>query len=474
MPNAENFLQSLQPAVDLFLSHAEKKNKIRIVTHNDADGLSCGGILSVAVLRSGGTFRTSGEKRLDEKLISKLAEEEYDLLIFSDFGSGYLDIISQNLKGDIIIFDHHLCIEGDFPNITHVNPMLHKVDGAREISASGVCYLFARKVSEVNMDLAPLALVGGLGDQQDKGTRKSLVGLNTMIEEEAIESHLLDKRSGLIFYGYETRPLAKAISYTTQPFIPGLSGSEGNCVAFLKRLGLDLEKEDGLKSLADLDASETRLLFSSLSSHMVNNGCSSDAIHQLIGTIYTFKLEEPSTPLRNGREYSSLLNACGRMGKQGLGISICLGDRGEALEEAQEVLDEYRWKIAQSLDWVQSNERVDERESIYVINAEDNIDDTVIGVVSGILLGQGILKNEKPIISTAWSEDDTIKVSARGLESLVEKGLHMGKVMQEAAELVEGAGGGHDIAAGAYIPLGREDDFLSAVDGIVQMYLRDE
>jgi RecJ-like exonuclease len=137
-------------------------------------------------------------------------------------------------------------------------------------------------------------------------------------------------------------------------------------------------------------------------------------------------------------------------------------------------LDEYRWKIAQSLDWVQSKEKVVEKDGIYVINAEDHIDDTVIGVVSGILLGQGILKHKKPIISTAWSEDDTIKVSARGLESLVEKGIHMGKVMQEAAELVEGAGGGHDVAAGAYIPLGREEDFLSAVDVIIRRYLQED
>jgi RecJ-like exonuclease len=352
--------------------------------------------------------------------------------------------------------------------------LLKKVDGARAVSAAGVCYLFARELSEENKDLAPLALVGGLGDQQDKGARKSLVGINIAIEEEAMENHLLEKRSGLVFYGYETRPLAKAISYTTQPYIPGLSGSEGNCVAFLKRIGLEIENEGGLKTLADLDEFETRLLFSSLSNHMVNNGCGRDAIHQLIGTVYTFKLEEPGTPLRNGREYASLLNACGRMGKQGLGISICLGDRSNALKEAMQILDEYRWKIAKSLDWVQSNNKVVERENIYAINAEDNVDDAVIGVVSGILLGQGILKSEKPVISTAWSEDDIVKVSARGPDSLVEKGLHMGKVMQEASQLVQGDGGGHDVAAGANIPQGKEDDFITIVDGIVKRYIQND
>jgi RecJ-like exonuclease len=466
----DDFLKVFQPALDLFRNHIEKGNKIRIITHNDADGLASGGILSVAAHRSGGIFWTSCEKRLDDKLIFRLGEENFDLLVFSDFGSGYLDIISENLKKDVVVFDHHLSIEGDYPEIIHVNPMLSGIDGAREISSAGICYLFSKELSDENRDLAPLALVGGLGDQQDKGIRKSLVGVNTLIEEEAIEMHLLEKKTGLVFYGFETRPLTKAISYTTSPFIPGLSGNEGNCVAFLKKIGLELEKENGLRSLSDLDDSETRLLFSSLSSHMVNEGCDSAVIHQLIGTIYIFNLEEPSTPLRNGREYASLLNACGRMGRQGLGLSICLGDRGEALVEAKEVLDDYRRKIAESLDWVHENNKVVEMEYLYTISAEDKVEDTVIGVVSGILLSQGILKQEKPIISTAWSEDDTIKVSARGLDSLVDKGIHMGRVMQKGAELVDGGGGGHDIAAGAYIPKGKEEEFLRAVNRILSNY----
>lgn len=471
MPPADVFLKSFQPAINLFQRHLDKGSIIRIVTHNDADGLASGGILSAAAFREGGIFRASSEKRLDDGLLLKLAEEDSDLVLFSDFGSGYLEEISDSIKRDVIVFDHHITIEGDYADIVHVNPILSGLDGAKEISAAGVCYLFARGVSEHNRDLAPLAIIGALGDQQDKGDRKSLIGLNTGIEEEAIERDLLDKRKGLIFYGYETRPLAKAISYTTQPFIPGLSGSEGNCVAFLKGVGIELEKKGGLRSLADLDADENRVLFSSLSSHMVNQGCDSKAIHQLIGTIYTLKLEEPSTSLRNGREYASLLNACGRMGKQGVGLSICLGDRGDALVEAQETLDEYRRRIAQCLDWVQGNEKVVEKENIYVIQAADNVDDTVIGVISGILLGQGILKHEKPIISTAWSEDGTLKVSARGLDSLVGKGLHMGKVMQEAAELVDGGGGGHDVAAGAYIALEKEGEFLDAVNRIVSKHL---
>jgi RecJ-like exonuclease len=201
---------------------------------------------------------------------------------------------------------------------------------------------------------------------------------------------------------------------------------------------------------------------------MVSQGCDSSAVHQLLGTVYTFKLEEPSTALRSGREFGSLLNACGRMGRQGVGLSICLGDRGEAMNQAQEILEEYRRKIGSSLDWVRENKRIDELENIYLIRAEDKVDDTVIGVVSSILLSQGILKEEKPVVATAWSEDNQIKVSARGTEGLTLRGLHMGMVMQEAAEALEGGGGGHDIAAGAYIPVEREQEFIEKVNILVK------
>jgi RecJ-like exonuclease len=155
------------------------------------------------------------------------------------------------------------------------------------------------------------------------------------------------------------------------------------------------------------------------------------------------------------------------MEKQGVGLSVAMGDREEAMIEAQETLELYRRTIGEALDWVQMNDKVEELEHIYVIKAEDKINDTVIGVVSGILLGQGILKAMKPIIATAVSEDDQLKVSARGVEELVEQGLHMGLIMQTAAEEVEGGGGGHDIAAGAYIPKGREKEFLDAVNRLV-------
>jgi RecJ-like exonuclease len=465
---SQNFIQSIQKAAALILDHLENDSFIRLITHNDADGLSSGGILTKIALRKKARFKISSEKKLDDKILTRIKQENPELVIFSDFGSSHLDIISKFLSQDVVVLDHHLPMEHKTDNITHINPMLHGIDGAKEISASGLCYLTAKSIDPKNIDLACLGIIGALGDQQDKGDRKSLMGLNKLIESDAEDKHLLKKHIGLIFYGYETRPIAKAIAYTTIPYIPGLSGNEGNCIAFLKQIGLKIVNGERSRALSDLSNDEKTKLFSSLSNHMVSTGCDSKAIHQLIGTIYTFTLEDPSTPLRNGREYGSLLNACGRMGKQGVGLSIVIGDREEAMLTAQETLNDYRKTIGKALDWVQTNKKVEEMDHIYVIRAEDNIEDAVIGVVSSILLSQGLLKEMKPIVATAYSEDEQYKISARSVDGLVEKGLHMGMILQEAAEKVQGGGGGHDIAAGAYIPLNQESYFLEEVNRLIE------
>jgi RecJ-like exonuclease len=460
------FFNSFKEATSLVNKHTQNDSFIRIVTHNDADGLSSGGILALVALRMNARFKISSEKKLDYKLIARLKEEKPDLVIFSDFGSGYLDLISESLEQDIIILDHHLPIEYNSNNIVHINPMLHKIDGAKEIAASGISYFLAKYIDPNNIDLSWLGILGALADQQDKGEKKSLIGLNKIIEVDAEKTHLLEKKVGLLFYGYETRPLSKAISYTTFPYIPGLSGNESNCIALLKEIDIEILDGERLRTLADLSNIEKTNLFSVLSNHMVSSGCDSKTIHQLIGTSYSFRLENPRTPLRSGREFGSLLNACGRMGKQGIGLSIVMGDRGESIQEAQDTLDEYRKNISQALDWVQMNDKVEEKETIYVIKAEEHVNDSVIGVISGILLNQGILK-KKPIIATAKTDDDQLKISARGNYELLEKGLHMGLIMQKAAERVNGSGGGHDIAAGAYIPITMESVFLSEVDRLV-------
>ena len=468
MTSTDEFLSSFQPALEVLMRHAEKGGALRIVTHSDADGIAAGSILSLMARRLGLSFNTTCEKRLDEGTVKAVAADGPPLVLFSDIGSGYLDIIKEHLsRSDVVVLDHHLPVEVETANIVHVNPLIYGLDGARGISGAGVAYLFSKLIDDGNIDLSPLGIVGALADQQDKGEKKALLSLNRRIEAEAKKAGLLETTVDLIFYGYETRPLARALAYTTTPFIPGLSGREDRCLAFLKEAGIELKRDGRWRALRDLSDEEKQTLFSALSKHLIYEGCEAEAVYDLIGTIYTLTSEEAWTPMRDGREYASLLNACARMERPGLGLAICLGDRDAAMKEAEDTLDDYRRRIAECLDWVREGGRIEEKENIYALPAEAEIDNRIIGVVASILLSTGILKKPKPIIAWARADEGLIKVSARATEDMAREGIDLGSVMMDAAKGFEGRGGGHDIAAGAYISEGQEKGFLEMVDDLV-------
>jgi phosphoesterase RecJ-like protein len=52
-------------------------------------------------------------------------------------------------------------------------------------------------------------------------------------------------------------------------------------------------------------------------------------------------------------------------------------------------------------------------------------------------------------VAIVGSEKKGVRISARARESLVKKGLHLGRVMEKVGPIIEGSGGGHAGAAGA-------------------------
>jgi RecJ-like exonuclease len=205
---------------------------------------------------------------------------------------------------------------------------------------------------------------------------------------------------------------------------------------------------------------EKRKLCSALSDHMVQKGFS-DNVLDLIGSVYTLIDEEPWTPLRDAREFSLLLNATGRLEKAGLGVALCMGDRSSALEEAEMVLIDYRRTITNYLSWLMEKPgRIEELEGIYVVRGGEFIKEKLIGTLSSIL-STSMPNPTKPIIAYAVVPgSDTVKISARTLETLTTRGLDLGEILRVAAEKFEGEGGGHNIAAGAQLPMESIDSFI--------------
>jgi single-stranded-DNA-specific exonuclease len=440
---------------------------VLIISHLDADGLSAGSIMLQALLRSGLSPQLRIVKQLDDEVVKEISQSKSRFIIFTDLGSGQKSLLKKIGERTLIVVDHHQPEQVE-TELLELNPHLSNFNGSTDLSAAGTAYLLAVKMDRGNKFMAPLAIVGALGDIQDKGERSTLIGINAKIVEEAEKDGELIVKKGLKLYGFESRPLVQCLAYTMEPYLPGLSGDEGACYKFIKNLGIEPRKADGSwRSQSDLSREELRVVINSMIKYLISQGLSSRDAESVVGALYIFTKEATDSPLRDAREFSSSINACGRLGRYGLGVSICLGDRGEVLNEFKEVLHEYRRIISEYLNWLSSDkEAIKILPHVQAIYGGTRVDEKMIGTLVSIAFSSKPFTMDRPIVGFAISSGIT-KVSARGTTDLVRRGLNLGMVMKEAAERFGGTGGGHNIAAGAQIPLGKEDEFLSFADSIV-------
>jgi RecJ-like exonuclease len=467
-----DFLKSATEAARTIRETVEENGLIHVFSHLDADGIAAAGIIGKALLRLDARFRIRVTQWIEEKIIEVLSDKP-QLIVFTDLGSGYIDLLSDKLANfKVVILDHHQTVGEQPPSFVHVNPHLHGIDGARDISGAGVTYFVAKAIDKANIDSAAIATVGALADMQDKYEQRTLGGMNEKIVEDATKAGFLTVEKDLVFFGRETRPIHRTLASTTNPFIPGISGEEDKSLAFLASLGIKTRNEDKWRALRDLSDEEKKKLCSALADYLLSKGLRYE-VSNLIGNVYVLNLEEPWTPLRDAREFGVLLNATGRMDKASLGVAVCMGDRGAALEQANKVLEDYRKNINKYLGWVMEKpERMKELDNIYVIYGENFINDKIVGAISSIL-SSGLPNTEKPLIAFANVEDQGVaKISARTVETVVNRGINLGDIMQAAAEKCQGKGGGHNIAAGAQVPLENINTFIEVVNDLIGKKLK--
>jgi single-stranded-DNA-specific exonuclease len=469
-----DFNAAATQAAETIRETAEKDGFIHVFSHLDADGIAAAGIITKALVRLNTRFRTRVTQWVDEKIIQEMTAAKPQLVVLTDFGSGYIDLLNENVPNQrVVILDHHQIVgNAANSNIVQVNPHLQGIDGATEVSGSGVAYFAAKALNPLNVDLSPIAVVGALGDMQDKYDQRQLAGLNALIVEDAVNAGLMKVEKDLTFFGRETRPIHKALANSTSPLIPGISGDEGAALAFTSNLGIDLK--DGKRVLSDLSYDEKKRLSTGLAEYLLSKGLHLE-VPKLIGNVYVLTGEQASTSLRDAREFSVVLNSTGRLDKPSLGIAVCMGDRKNALVEANKVLEDYRKDINRYLTWVMEKpERMREFEHVYVVYGESAVNEKIIGTVASIL-AYSLPVSEKPILAFANVEAEGVaKFSARTTDAAVEKGVNLGDVMRVASERLGGKGGGHNIAAGAQVPLDKIEDFVKLSDELVAKQLRGE
>jgi RecJ-like exonuclease len=489
----------LTETIKWFQDHLKKSEaSVQIYTHLDADGLTSGAILGKALYREDIPFQISVLKQLEREEIIKIAEKVQDynnVVIFSDFGSGqYLELEdklnSNSKKTPYIILDHHFPqnisdkndkkIKDIYKNSKpwHINPYFYEIDGSKEISGAGICYFFAKTLNKNNIDLSPTALIGATGDVQNRGPDNSFTGLNSIILEDAVKADLVEKVNDLNFS--PIKPINEAIAYSSDINLPGLSGNTSKMLKFLQTLGILMEKSDGdIRTLNDFNQEEKQKVSSAIIRYvsLKLDVEPSEIINKLIINRYILKNELVGSELHDLKEFSYLLNSCGRSHNGSLGIAIAMGDRRIAYKKAREHLIEYKKSLAQALSWIHDENKIQLKEHIQFFFGEEVIPEAIIGTIASMLMfsKSDIIDKSKPIFGCVKrKEEDVYKISSRAHENIVKKGVNLSEAIREALKLsdLDALGGGHPPAAGTKVPVDKIDTFLENCNKIIKKQLQ--
>ena len=422
------------------IDELSKTKPITIISHYDTDGITSAAIFARAMHRWKKKFSLKVVKGLEEDFIKSLPENH--VLIFLDLASGSLNYLKDK-KTEVFVLDHHEIVQEIPPNITMINPVMH---GAEQASGAALCYLFAKSLSEENRDLANLAVIGMVGDSLEKN-------LGRIYDEILKDSETIIKK-GLLLYP-STRPLDKALEYSSGLYIPGVTGSYRGAFDLLMDAGIP--KIDGkFKSLYELTDDEMSKLITAVLLRLVNKKYSSE----IIGNLYLLKF---FNKLEDAREFSALINACSRMNKPHIALGFCLGNK-KCIDEAEKVYIEYKQHLISALRYVSETEKIIGNKYA-IINAKGNIKDTIIGTVASII-SHSLLYSEGTIIVALAYNEDKIKVSAR---IVGKEGKNVREVLNRVVIPLGGEVGGHPNAAGCLISKEKESQFIEELRKVLEL-----
>jgi RecJ-like exonuclease len=459
--------QALKAFCDKIEYMVENEKEISIISHLDADGIASGSIISSALARLGAkcAIRTVSDMTLN--VLEQMRYENHDFYIITDLGGGMANEFNQALDNRWAIIDHHQIPEHEISiddNNQILNAWKYGIDGGKEISAGGMAYMVATTLDRKNKNLSPIAIVSALADRQDQGEKKSLFGLNSEIVKTAQSLRLISMDLDLMFTGRETRPIHEALAYTAFPYIEGLTWATESCYAVIKNAGIKMSNNGRWRVLSEISQDEKNIILNAIADYVVNSSKNKEVniIDNLIGYTYTLINEDQRSLLRDAREFSTMLNACGRIRKAGVGIGICMGDRNDLLNEGEKIVTKYRTTLRNYISsiFVEKWRMIDNGKSIF-INGEGLLAEDMLGAISSLLSGSPTLGGRLVFVRTL-TNDGFYKFSSRKSLGSTSKS-DLGLIMRYCSESVGGSGGGHSSAAGCRIPSVRLEEFLSAV-----------
>jgi len=129
-----------------------------------------------------------------------------------------------------------------------------------------------------------------------------------------------------------------------------------------------------------------------------------------------------------------------------------------AKKQAEAIHVKYKQHIISGLKFAEETEKICGK-GFVIINARDQIKDTIVGTIASIL-SSSALYEEGTIITTMASDEKKgkIKISTR---IVGRNGRNVREVLNLVVNKVGGEVGGHECAAGALIDMEKEEDFIN-------------
>ncbi|MDD3263498.1 MAG: DHH family phosphoesterase [Candidatus Nanoarchaeia archaeon] len=467
----ELFLDFIKVVGNKYKSKGNLK-KVKLISHLDADGISSAALLTKIFKPRSSIFSTSILNQLRTEDIESMKDGFFDLYVFSDLGSGQIDRIRKFLPDkNILILDHHECVEltkeeeelkdGKFDNylkenIIQVNPHMFGIDGGREISGAGVCFLFSLVIDKKMSKLSYIPLIGAVGDVQDSDG--GFVSINKDILEMSIKEGLVEVKKDLRLFGIYSKPLIMLLQNVQDPLIPYSSEKFQKTMNFLEGMGIKMKEGNRFRYYYELSDEEKKKL--EMGILMTRKDCKNPS--DIYSTHYIIKSEKEESAFKSIKEFATLLNGCGRLGKPEYGLYACLNDKKMKVE-ASKLIKTYKTDLVHYLNWVKKVRSENNKEFVYdsdkylIINGKEEILHTMVGTLASILSKSKDFPKGKVLMTMARTPKKYLKISLRTT------GNHnLREIFNEIFKNFDyGEYGGHVSASGAIVPLDKEEEFLN-------------
>ena len=272
------------------------------------------------------------------------------------------------------------------------------------------------------------------------------------------------------------------MQYATDPYLPGLTGAEEACYTFYEDLNIEVRSEGEWRTWVDLRVDEKPKVIQGIIQIVLESYSNPRIAQGIVGDVVVLSNRPPKTEMRSAKEFSTLLNACGRNKRPEVGVRLCMNDP-EAFDEGRTLLQQHRRNLAMALRRLETD-GYEDRPGMYMVN-DPETPDTIVGIVLGMAQGSMIIPIDRPVIGIATNtknDSPLVKLSGRAHKSLTDRGVNLKEVFVEVADelyskhdtLVAEAGG-HPMAAGAFIQKTYLEEFLDLTSAkLVQLIGKDK